>query len=195
MSGLISLFVCAGFSFNLLLHFALGIQGIAEEQERSRPLPLLQGGILFAAVLSLWGICSYLLYPLSFGLLEYVLLFPLSAGACIGLEALAVQFMPETVPGPQCFNPDSGYNGLVPTALGLTLHIAGTPLEALVLSLSFAAGVLLVMVLLRYIRKRSALEPVPRHLRGRPILLISMGLLSLVFTSLTVIFFAILGIF
>ncbi|MDR0561408.1 MAG: hypothetical protein LBG73_01805 [Spirochaetaceae bacterium] len=195
MGSLISLFICAGFSLNLILQFALGIRGVAEGQERSDPIPLFQGGILFVSVLSLWLVYSYIISPLAFGFLEYVLLFPLSALACIGLERLLVSFIPSMVPDSKWFAPDSGYNGLTPTALWLTLHIAGTPLEALILSLSFAVGIALTMVLLCYIRKRSALEAVPKNLKGRPLMLIAMGLLSLVFTSLTAVFFTILDIF
>ena len=195
MGSMFSLGVCAGLSFNLILHFALGIQGIAAGEERSDPIPLFQVGVLFVSVLILWFIFSYLLSPLAFGFLEYVLLFPSGALACMGLETLCIRFIPSMVPDSKFFAADSAYNGLAMTSLYLTLHIAGTPREALILSLSFALGSLLAIFLLHYIRKRSALETVPPHLRGRPLMLIAMGLLSLLFTSLTTIFFKILGIF
>jgi electron transport complex protein RnfA len=63
------------------------------------------------------------------------------------------------------------------------------------LALSFVGGVLLTMVLIHYISKRSYLDSIPVMLRGRPLILISLGLLSLIFTSLTVIFLRILDIF
>ncbi|MDR2535589.1 MAG: hypothetical protein LBD29_06105 [Treponema sp.] len=195
IGGMISLFICASLSLNLILHFALGIQGIIEGQERAGPIPFFQGGVLFVSVLVLWFFFSYIIAPLAFGFLEYVLLFPCSALTCVGLETLCARFIPHIVPDSKLFASESGYNGLVLTSLWLTLHIAGTPLDAAILSLSFALGSLFTMVLLHYIRKRSALEMVPVPLRGRPLMLITIGLLSLLFMSLTTIFFTILGIF
>ncbi|MDR0524669.1 MAG: hypothetical protein LBG90_02210 [Spirochaetaceae bacterium] len=189
------LLVCAGFSLNLILHFGLGIRETAESLEQSLPAPVFQTGVLAGSVFILWGICSYLLPILSFGFLEYFLLYPMSALLCLALEAGAIKFAPGLVPRSKIFPALSGYNGLVPSGLWLTLHLAGTPLEALILSAGFGGGVLFALVLLEYIRKRSALESVPRNLRGRPLLLITMGLLSLVTASLTVVFFRIVGIF
>jgi electron transport complex protein RnfA len=190
---MVSLVICSSLSFNLILQFALGIRGIAEGEERSAPLPLMQGGILFVSVLILWALFSYILSPLAFGFLEYVLAFPLSALVCMGLESLGDRLLPQ--PGSKPFASNSAYNGLVLTSLLLTLHIATGFLDALILSLSFSLGSLLVMLLLKEIRKRSALERVPLFLRGRPMMLISMGLLSLIFTSLMAILFNILGVF
>jgi electron transport complex protein RnfA len=195
MGGMISLVVCAGLSLNLILHFGLGVQGVAEGQEDTPSLPLFEGAAIWGSVMILWCLASYVLSPLSFGFLEYVLLFPLASLFCMGFEYGAPRFFPSLVRSSKRFNPESGYNGLAPTALVLTLHLAGTLFEALILSLSFVLGTLLAILLLRYIRIRSALERVPRNLRGPPLLLIAMGLLSLLFTSLTAIFFTILGIF
>lgn len=194
MDGMIALVVFSGFAYNLILQFALGIQGIAEGQERSVPVPLVQGVILFLSVLILWVIFSYILSPLAFGFLEYILFFPLSALVCMGLETLGDRFF-SLEPDSKLFDAHSAYNGLALGSLLLTLHIATNFLDALILSLSFSLSSLIVIFLLNEIRKRSALEKVPPFLRGRPLMLISMGLLSLIFTSLTAILFNILGVF
>jgi electron transport complex protein RnfA len=194
MDGMISLVVFSSFACNVILQCALGVQGIAEGQERSDPIPRVQGGILFLSVLILWVIFSYLLSPLAFGFLEYILFFPLSALVCMGLETLGDRFFP-LASSSKLFTAHSAYNGLALISLILTLHIATNFLDALILSLSFSLSSLAVIFLLNEIRKRSALEMVPPFLRGRPIMLISMGLLSLIFTSLTVILFNILGVF
>lgn len=191
---MVSLVVFSSLSLNLILQFALGIRGIAEGQEQSAPLPLMQGGVLFVSVMILWALFSYILSPLDGGFLQYALAFPLSALVCQGLETLGDRLFPD-MGGAKPFTADSAYNGLVLTSLLLTLQCAAGFLDALFLSLGFSLGSLLVMLLLKAIRKRSALEMIPLFLRGRPLMLISMGLLSLFFTSLTAILFRILGVF
>jgi electron transport complex protein RnfA len=195
MGIMVSLAVFSSLSLNLIFQFGLGIQGIADGQEQSRPIPLVQGLVLFIAVWALWLVSVYVLSPLAFGFLEYVLLFPLSALVCMGLETLGMRFFSRFVSNTRFFTAASAYNGLVLSALFLTLHIALTVLEALIMSLSFAVGTLFSILLLNEIRKRSALEQVPSFFKGKPLILISMGLLSLIFTSLTVVFFNMLGEF
>ncbi|GHV52496.1 hypothetical protein AGMMS49579_09870 [Spirochaetia bacterium] len=90
---------------------------------------------------------------------------------------------------PWLFRGISAYDGLVPLALLLTLNVGVTLMEAAVLSLGFALGILLTALILREIRRRSSLEAVPPLLKGDPITLISMGLLSLIFASVAVMFF------
>ena len=192
---IIFLFICAGLSFNLILHFALGAECFTEKEREGSDIPVFQGGVLFVSTILLWFVCTYLLSFLAFGFLEYFLLFPLSAIACMVFEKVAINiFFQEGTPLKH-FSADSGYNGLALTSLFLTLQIARTLFEAMFLALSFVGGVLLTMVLIHYISKRSYLESIPVMLRGRPLILISLGLLSLIFTSLTVIFLRILDIF
>ncbi|MDR2632684.1 MAG: hypothetical protein LBC51_03560 [Treponema sp.] len=190
---MLGLLIFSGFTLNLILHSALGIGNITEEQDQS--IGLFQVGVLFVSVLLLWMLASYGLGFLSFGYLEYALLFPLSALACMGLEALCIRLFPALVPEYQRFNPATAYDGLVLSSLMMTLHIARTLIEALILSLGFSLGTLLSMVLLTEIRKRSSLELVPSFMQGRPLMLISLGLLSLLFTALGLIFFSASGIF
>ncbi|MDR2798069.1 MAG: hypothetical protein LBB80_06975 [Treponema sp.] len=192
---MLGLLVFSGFTLNLVLHGALGIGNIAEWQKRSHPIPLFQLGILFVSVFLLWMLASYGLVFLAFGFLEYALLFPLSALVCMGLEGLCARLLPSLVPEYNVFNPATAYDGLALSSLMMTLHIARTVMEALILSLGFSLGTLLSMGLLNEIRKRSSLELVPPFMQGRPLMLISMGLLSLLFTALGLIFFNALGIF
>ncbi|MDR3115418.1 MAG: hypothetical protein LBU25_07855 [Treponema sp.] len=192
---MLGLLVFSGFTLNLVLHGALGIGGIAEGQEQSRPLPLFQLGILFVSVFLLWMLASYGLFFLAFGFLEYALLFPLSALVCMGLEELCTRWFPSLMPEYHVFNPGTAYDGLAVSSLMLSLHIARNVMEALMLSLGFAVGTLLSMVLLKEIHKRSSLELVPSFMQGRPLMLISAGLLSVLFTALGLIFCNALGIF
>jgi electron transport complex protein RnfA len=209
MTALLFLFVSASLSLNLILHFAFGLKNIAEGEEEGKAIPFAQIIILFLSVFILWLFSTYALSFLAFGLLEYLLLFPLSVVICMLFEKIYESLFQDSSEGDsdkkdssvdtdvdrKYFSPESGYNALILTALFLTLNLAGTILEAFILSLSFALGTLISIFLLRFICRRSLFEAVPANLRGRPLMLISSGLLSLVFTSFTAIFFRVLGVF
>ncbi|MDR2418688.1 MAG: hypothetical protein LBD79_06510 [Treponema sp.] len=183
-----SLIVLSSLSFNMILQFGLGLRDIRTGMQQNHVISLFQTLVLFVSVLILWPVFSYLLIPL--GGIEYILLFPLSALACIGFESLRMQFLGDFAPfAPKAngFSAVSAYNGLVLTALLLTLRLAVSIVEASILSLGFSAGTLVVSYLLSAIHERSSLEAVPVFLRNTPLMLIAMGLLSLVFSSLTII--------
>jgi Na+-translocating ferredoxin:NAD+ oxidoreductase RnfA subunit len=196
-----SLAVCAGLSFNLILQFGLGIKALTETREGSYPIPFFQGAALFLGVFILWCVFSYVIAPLGLGFFQYVLLFPLCAFVCMGFETFFTHFLPSLVPtmvpslvpSAKPFTPETAYNGLGILSLWLTLQLAGTPFEALVLSLCFASGAFSAMLLIHYIHKRSELEIIPAYLRGRPLTLIAAGLLSLICGSATAVLFQILG--
>lgn len=182
LASLVSLAVFASLSLNLIIQFVLGVQEIGQEDE-PEPLPLFQAAVLFIAVLLLWFLFFYVVAPFSSFFFEYLLFLPLSVLACLGLEAAAKYLFPQIIPKKSLFDPNSSYNGLVLTALILILHIASNFAEAAVVSLGFSLGVLLSILILRNIRLRSYAETVPFFLRGKPLLLISMGFLSIIFTS------------
>jgi electron transport complex protein RnfA len=196
MGILAALGVFSSLSVNLLLHFGLGMQGLRSPQDEKYPFPLLESAVIFLSVIVLWLFFTFILAPLKLGFFRYILLFPLSAPVCIAAEWLLDRFvwrhtgrgesMAET---PLLFQGISAYDGMVPLALLLTLNLAFTFMEAVILSLGFALGILLSILILNEIRRRSTMEAVPQFLRGIPLTLISMGLLSLIFTSTAAIFF------
>ncbi|MDR2397190.1 MAG: hypothetical protein LBD74_00345 [Spirochaetaceae bacterium] len=190
---MLGLLVFSGFTLNLLLHGGLGLGSLIGRDE-SQPLPFPQLGILWLSVVLLWAISSYGLFFLPLGFLEYTLLFPFSALACMGLERLMVRVFPTARDYP-VFNPATAYDGLVVGSLLMSLHLAGTLGEACILSLGFAVGTGLSAALLKEIRIRSALELVPQVMQGRPLALLSAGLVSLLFSALGLIFFDVLGLF
>jgi len=57
------------------------------------------------------------------------------------------------------------------------------------MAFGFTAGIFLVYLIIIEIRRRAALEAVPFFLRGKPLVLIAMGLLSLVFSAASLLFF------
>jgi electron transport complex protein RnfA len=186
MSTLGILGIISGLSLNLIIHFGLGIRyrGFSNEnQDRFYGIPVIPGGILFLSVPLLWLFFSFIIFPLSLGFLEYLLLFPLCVLVCMGLEAAVKHFFPQMLPESRLFAPLSAYNGLVPVALVISFCMASSLAETVVLSLGFYAGFLLAFLILKEIRKRSSLETVPERLRGTPLMLISLGLLSLIFSS------------
>jgi electron transport complex protein RnfA len=195
VSALFSLGILSALSLNLVLHLGLGIRNIKNEADKPLGARWYQWVVLFLAILLLWLLFTYIFSPLSLGFLEYFLLFPLSALVCGGLETLFRRLFPRLPESREQFSPASGYDGLVLAALILTLRLSASFVEALVLALGFSLGGLGVFFLLREIRRRSALEKVPRALRGMPLILISMGFLSLVFSSASVILLHLLGFY
>lgn len=210
MIPLAGLAVFSGLSLNLLLQFALGTTGVASDsshkKDPGRRLPLEQFGILFVSVLFLWILFNYMVPAYWRGFSEYFLYFPLSALVCMGFELLCERILPRLLPQnsadknpkpgeKKIFSAISAYDGLVPASLMITSFVADSFTGAFVLALFFAAGNLAAMLILNEIRRRSALEWVPRYLRGSPLILVSMGLLSLISASAAGICLKILEIF
>jgi electron transport complex protein RnfA len=192
MSVLLSLAVFSSLSLNLIVQLGLGMGSLGALRPETR-LPLRQLSVLFLSVLLLWLVFSRFSFSFFFGFGEYFLSFPLSALACMGLERIFSVLFPKIKVQPAFFNPATAYDGLALAALMLTMRLAAVFIEALVFSLGFSFGVLLSLLVLRGVRKRSVMEKVPQFLRGVPLTLLSMGLLALIFSSLAFVFFKILG--
>jgi electron transport complex protein RnfA len=180
----------ASLSINLALHCGLGIRGMIISQSAGMRPPWVKLGILFITTLFLWIIFSYIIFSLPLGFFGYVLLFPLSSLAYFCFEYLIYRFGLKKAVDNDNIN---CYDGLTAAALFITLNIAGGFVEALVLCFAFVLGLLLAFVILGEIRRRSMLEEVPLLLRGTPLSLIAMGLLSLVFASAALLFFRAIG--
>ena len=184
---LAGLAVFSGLSLNLVLQFALG----SGPAGKTRKVPLYQIACLFLSVILLWIIYARILKFVSWELMAFFLLFPLSALVCYGFEFLEKFLFPDREPV-RLFSSITAYEGLVPASLILTINIAVTLSDALILSLFFAAGSLLAVVFMKEIRRRASLEEVPENLRGMPLAFISMGLLSLVFSAAALICYRVL---
>jgi len=176
-------------------------------------------GIYFISSMLLWLFFSILQSVLFLGFLEYILIFPVSSLFFTVIEYLVrrlvvrIDWKGQVVSGNQflndCFflgslmagadrsllNGGAPINGaMVGAALFITLGLAGGFAQAAMLSFCFSAGAALAVLIIGEIRRRSAMEAVPRCLRGGPLVLIAMGLLSLVITSLAMVFYAVLGV-
>lgn len=194
MNLLAALGVFSGLSLNLIVQFALGIGGLTGPA-RGNKGALIQGTIMFLSCLILRLFCSLVPVPFMGGLLEYFLLFPLSGLLCLALESAAARMFPDFSAPSRMFSALTGYDGLVFLSLLITLRLALSFSETLVLSSCFALGCILAIVILNEIHRRSGLERIFPYLRGSPLLLISIGFLSLIFASSARIFFRILKLF
>jgi len=203
MINIAGLAIFSAISLNLLLQFALGTADVAgdtgHKKNTKRELPLIQFCIFFISTLVLWVFFKYLLPGFWRGFSEYFLFFPLSAIVCMGLELFVERGLPRFFPKfsglKKSFSAITAYDGLIPASLIITFIIAENFTDALVIALSFALGNLAAMLTFNEISRRSALEWVPKYLRGTPLILISMGLLSLISAFAAGIFFRILEVF
>jgi electron transport complex protein RnfA len=174
--------------------------------------------VLFVTALVLWLLFTYVLIPPAFGFLESFLFLPAAQAVSVVLNMVFAYFFPggkiTLNPGVRPSRPPftlrcflesgrfgealfsgSSCSGLALASLFLTLRLALNLAEALALTAGFSLGVLLSAVILREINRRSFLEGVPELFRGAPLTLISMGLLSLIFSSVSAIFLRVLGVF
>jgi electron transport complex protein RnfA len=203
MVYLAGLAVFSGFSLNILLQFGIGAAGIASgikgKAETKRDIPFVQFGILFISILFLWFFLHRLLSVFWKGFYEVFLIFPFSALVCMGLELLVEQVISRVFSGLKSINKTysaiTAYEGLVPASIIIAFTAAKNAIDVLVMAVFFSAGTMLSMLILNEIRRRSLLEWVPKHLRGSPLIFISMGLLSMISASIAGICFKVLEIF
>jgi electron transport complex protein RnfA len=193
MRSLAALAVFSGLSLNLLLQLGLGIRDFGAQPDRPVRFSLFQWAMLFLLVLLFWLFFTYILSPLALGFFVFFLLFPLTAAAGKGFDLLKACFFPALNAEPRLFSAMTASDGLIIAALLLTLRLASSFAEAVVLSLGFSLGGLFAILILKSIHRRSFLEKLPPFLRGLPLLLLSMGLMSLIFSSAAAILLQALG--
>jgi len=199
MAALALLFFAA-LSLNLILIFALGIRELVLRERVSIVSVYYPWFILFVSTSLLWVLFARILI-FTGGIFNYFLMLPLAILTGFALEKLFFftinelkknprykELLFDTVDNPGMFSIGSSYSGMSAAALFLTLHFALSFADAVLLSLAFSAGGLLAFLILKEIQKRSFLEVIPYGLRGTPILLISAGLLSLIFSAASVLF-------
>jgi len=188
MNGtLLLLLIFSGFTMNLVLQCALGIRGAAESKVPVNRLTLIKSGLIFISIIFLWFFFSRVVYSVLSGIFVYVLIFPISAIVYDSLEFFVFRFLlkkeshDESIINFPC--------GITAAAVFISVNIAGSFLECVVLAFGFTSGIFLVNLIIREIRKRAALEAVPVFMRGKPLVLTAMGLLSLIFTTASLLIF------
>jgi electron transport complex protein RnfA len=179
------------FAMNLVLQNALGIKEFVFSGDAGIKRTAAKLLIIFITINILWVFFARVL-PLFFsGIFCYVLLFPVSIIVYNVFEYLIFTKLLKFY-----INEDASVNfttGITGAALFICLNISNTFLEAFFLSFGFTAGTFLVYLILTEIGRRASLETVPRYFRGKPLIIISMGLLSVVFSTASLLIFRMLG--
>jgi electron transport complex protein RnfA len=193
------LFFFAGLSLNLFsaLGLALGDSTWKDRDDPSaerRGIPILPWLLFLLTVFFSSLILRFLIRLLKVGALLYFLTFPL----CFLVFRILKRGLTVLLPRRSNLPPDEEENplpldALCVTAVYLCAVLSASLPESLILALGFAAGGLFVLVLQREVLRRSALEAPPRFMQGAPLLALSLGILSLIFSSLGGILLNILG--
>jgi electron transport complex protein RnfA len=188
---LLLLLVYSGFAVNLVLQCALGIKGIVESKTPFNLFTLIKLSLIFFTIILLWFFFSRILYSVVPGVLIYVLLFPVSVMVYDGLEFLVFRYvLKKDAQGESVI---SFPGGITAVAVFICINMANGIPEAAVLAFGFSSGIFFVNLIVMEIRRRAALEAVPFFLRGKPLVLVAMGLLSLAFTTASLLFFRMIG--
>jgi len=185
------LIILSAFSMNLTLQCALGIKGAAESKNPGHYSNFLKLGIIFFSVILLWAFFSKLLYSIISGLYLYILMFPVSYIVYEALEYLFFYQLLKKGETSECSISFPG--GITAAAVFICVNIAENITQAALLSFGFTAGICLILIIISEIRRRAAFEAVPMFLRGKPLVLISMGMLSLVFSVSALMIFRMIG--
>ncbi|MDR1930599.1 MAG: hypothetical protein LBQ44_08230 [Treponema sp.] len=186
-----ALVLFSALALNLLLTFALGLQELVSREREPAFHTYYPWPLLFAVTLLLWVILERILAPLAGGMF-YLVLYPLAVLGSFGAERLLFRLFPKLGKNPVIFRIGSSYNGLSLAALVLTDILALSFADALLLAFAFSGGGLLAFLIIKEIQKRSFYETLPAGLRGRPMLLLALGLLSLIFSAAAVFFLRVL---
>ena len=205
------LFIYSAFTINLLLQCGLGIKGAIEAGSNDGELPnaslaphaalaahpldlstLVKSVIIFFSVILLWFFFARVFYSILPGIYLYVLLFPVSSIVYDAMEYVIFRYVVKKEnKNERMIN---FYGGITAAAVFLCVNIAENILDTIVLSLGFTLGIFFVKLIIREIRRRASLEAVPLFLRGKPLVLITMGMLSLIFTTASLLLFRMIGV-
>jgi len=190
---LLTLAVYSGLSTNIVLHLGIGAREAAlsgDSRAGNMTAGLLRMAAFTVSVVFLWFAIRLADSVVPLGFLEYLIVFPLSLLVSRAWDILFESRFPflkrDSGPVPADGTP-------LGAALFATLLVADRFVETLVLSLGFALGMALAFAVVVQIKRRAAIEPVPAGLRGAPITLVAMGILSLVFHSAALAFLSALG--
>ncbi|MCL2721480.1 MAG: hypothetical protein FWD47_09095 [Treponema sp.] len=181
------LLIYSVFTVNIVLQCALGIKGVVESKSSIGIATYIKAGIIFFVIILLWFLFSKIILSLASGIFIYIILFPVSTIVYDVFEYLIFSLLvKKDVKSENIINFPGGITAV---AVFICINVTNSILDTIVLSFGFVSGIFLVNSIIREIRRRAALEAVPVFLRGKPLVLVSMGLLSLVFTTASLLLF------
>jgi electron transport complex protein RnfA len=189
MNSSITVLVVSGLFLNLPIQFGLGIKEIWHDgRHENIGVAFCECLVLFLSIIIQWLLFTYILSPLNLGFFKYFALFPFSSAISSGFELLCGLVIPKHPEKTYRIFSFSAVSGLATVAVLLMLFLGGSFREALLLGIGFSAGAYFSIILLRSMRIRVSTEKVSALFKGMPLLLVSMGLLSLVFVSAAIIY-------
>ena len=184
-------FIYSCFTVNLLLQCGLGIKGAVESKVIFKFSVLINVITIFISIILLWLLFSRILFSILPGIYIYILVFPVSFIFYNAIEYLILRYLIKKEEKSEGFNFPGGITAV---SVILCMFLANNIMETIVLSFGFTSGLFLVKLIISEIRKRAALETVPVFLRGIPLVLITMGMLSLIFTTASLLLFGMIDI-
>jgi electron transport complex protein RnfA len=182
------LVILGGFFLNLPLQMGLGAHEIFFSRNDSLLDALFESILLFFTLLFEWALFTFVFSPLTLGFFKYFLILPLGAVVPSCLRLAAARTLPSRFALRNSVYSFPYMSGANVAALLVMLGLATTGTEALVLAAGFSSGVFISMTILRAIRFRIDRERINPLIRGTPLLLIAMGLLSLAVMSVAIIY-------
>ncbi|MCL2210467.1 MAG: hypothetical protein FWB95_00920 [Treponema sp.] len=185
------LLIYSSLTMNLVLQCGLGLKGIAESKNSLNMPAFIKLGLVFSSIILIWLFFTKIVISLFSGLYIYVILFPVSVIVYDCFEYLIFKYVIKRDREEETFVTSPGRTTAV--AVFICMNMASGFFDVLVLAFGFSSGVFIINLIIREIRKRAALEAVPVFLRGKPLVLIAMGMLSLIFTAASLLFFRMIG--
>jgi Na+-translocating ferredoxin:NAD+ oxidoreductase RnfA subunit len=181
------------FTMNLTLQCALGIKGTADYKKNTHLATLIKLSIIFFSVAMLWFFFTKIVFLFFSGIFIYIIMFPVSCMVYDILEySVFVFLLSKNINYGECFI--SFPAGITAAVVFICVNIADTFLQALVISLGFITGILLVIIIITEVQKRASLESIPRFLVGKPLTFITMSFLSLIFSAASILILNIVAI-
>jgi electron transport complex protein RnfA len=193
MNSSLALLILSGLFLNLPIQLGLGVKEIWHEGNKSLGFSFLECLILFLSISIQWLLFVFIFSPLNLGFFRYFILFPLSAGISLGFELLYELVMQKTDENAKKVFSFPVVSGMSIVAVLLVLGLADATGDALILGAGFSLGVFFSIEILKTIKFRVSNEKIPVRFRGLPLILISMGLLSLVWVSVAIIYLSAKG--
>ena len=184
MSDLLAIIIGSIFVSNYVLGQFLGIcptLGVTSKVDTARGMSF---AVIFVITLSsivTWFIQYYLLEPLHIEYLQTVVFILVIASLVQSVETVMKKNMPSLYGALGVFLPLITTNCVVLGVAIKTITNSYNLLETIVYALSSSVGFMLAMMILAYLRERIAGNDTPEALKGAPMSLITLGLMSIAF--------------
>ena len=170
-------------SVNLTTHLGIGLDILASSKRNEIKKHLIKLSILFPVIILLWLLITLLRSIFSLGFLEYILLFPVCYSISFAIESYLSKFNFYISTESTEYNSINTNASIITAILFIILNVSGNFLQAMTLIFGFLLGLFTIIVVIIEIKSRAELEKTPQLLKGSPIMLIAVGLLSIIFSS------------